>query len=123
MFHSITGKISGGIYLLQQVYILLRPYGRRRLAKVFLVSLLQAVSQFVSVAAVFPFLAIATDPTRFSQSRSGQWVMLLLPVTNQEQLFFFSGIGLIAVLFFANGISMYSEFYRERFTWRIHCTN
>ena len=50
-------NLSGITNLLKQVYTLVHPYGRRRLVKVFLVSLLQALSQVISVAAVFPFLA------------------------------------------------------------------
>ena len=117
MFSPLRTKISGGIHLLQQVYTLVRPYGRRRLVKVFLVSLLQAVSQVFSVAAVFPFLALAAEPNRLNNSRPGQWLLLIMPGKSYEQLLIITGIVLIAALFFANAANMYGEFYRSRFTW------
>jgi len=82
-----------------------------------LISLLQAVSQVISVAAIFPFLALAADPVRLNQSRLGQWLMLLLPGKSYQQLLIITGISLIVALFIANGFSMYGEFYRARFTW------
>ncbi len=84
---------------------------------VFLISLLQAFSQIISVAAVFPFLALAAEPEKFDQSGVGRWLLFLLPGKSYEQLLAVTGFGLIAAFFFGNGASMYGEFYRARFTW------
>ncbi len=84
---------------------------------VFLISLLQAFSQIISVAAVFPFLALAAEPDKFDQSGVGRWLLFLLPGKSYEQLLAVTGFGLIAAFFFGNGASMYGEFYRARFTW------
>lgn len=103
--------------ILRQVYSLVRPYGRRRLVKVFTVSLLQALSQVVSVAAVFPFLSLVADPGLFDNSYAGQWFGSHFHAMNHDQLLLVTGITMIAALFVANGFSLYSEFYRARFTW------
>ena len=113
----ITSKFLGFRHLLQQVYTLVRPYGRRRLVKVFLVSLTQALAQVVSVAAVFPFLSLAADPMQFEQSKAGQLIGMLLPGISQQQALMTTGIFLILALFMANGVSLYGEFYRAKFTW------
>jgi len=112
-----TSKFSGFTIILRQVYILVRPYGRRRLVKVFTVSLLQALSQVVSVATVFPFLSLVAEPGKFSDSYAGQWFGAQFPTMNHDQLLLVTGIAVIATLFVANGFSLYGEFYRARFTW------
>ena len=115
--NPLTSKFLGFRHLLQQVYTLVRPYGRRRLVKVFLISLAQALAQVVSVAAVFPFLALVADPTQFEQSRAGQILGELLPEISQQQTLILTGVFMILALFVANGVSLYGEFYRARFTW------
>jgi len=112
-----TSKFSSFAIILRQTYTLVRPYGRRRLAKVFTVSLFQALSQVVSVAAVFPFLSLVANPDLFNNSYAGQWFGSQFPAMNQDQLLLVTGIAVIASLFIANGFSLYGEFYRARFTW------
>lgn len=112
-----ASKLTGFTTLIKQVYSLVRPYGLRKLFKVTVVSLLQALSQVVSVAAIFPFLAIAADPAQFKESKPGQWLVLLFPGMDNQQLLMITGAGLIVALFIANGFNLYGEVYRARFTW------
>ena len=81
------------------------------------VSFLQAVSQVVSVAAIFPFLALAADPAQFETSRVGQWLMNIFPNMGNQQLLVISGVALVVALFVANAFNLFSEVYRTRFTW------
>ena len=55
--------------LIRRVLFLARPYGREKLALVFLLSLAQGIFQVIGVTSIFPFLAIASDPERIRQSR------------------------------------------------------
>ena len=112
-----TSNLTGFTNLLKQVYTLVRPYGLRKLLMVTGVSFLQAVSQVVSVAAIFPFLALAADPAQFETSRVGQWLMNIFPNMGNQQLLVISGVALVVALFVANAFNLFSEVYRTRFTW------
>ncbi len=104
--------------LARKIYSLVRPYGRRRLAAVFVVSVVQAVAQLISVAMLLPFLALATDPDGFAASRLGAGITALFPNWDETRLLIAVGVIVIVALFAANAASLFGEFYRVRFIWR-----
>ena len=50
---------KNGTELVGKVYELARPYGRKKLAAVMGISLLQGLFQMLGVTSIFPFLALA----------------------------------------------------------------
>ncbi len=103
--------------MMHKVYRLVRPYGRRRLLAVMIVSASQALAQLISVAAIFPFLAAAADPEAFGASRIGTMIHALVPAWSNAQVLVALGVALLAAIVLANVCSLFAEFYRTRFIW------
>lgn len=102
----------------QKIYSLISPYGLKSLFAVFAVSFLQALTQFISVAAIFPFLSLVANPQIISESHLGTIVTDLLPGWGYQEILIATGVALIVALFAANAVSLFGEYYRARFTWR-----
>jgi ATP-binding cassette subfamily C protein len=101
--------------LFRKSYSLARPYGRRRLAIVFLWVLAQGIMQVVGVTSIFPFLAIAAAPDRLRESEYGARILALLPPIDNSQLLLLSGLGAIALLLVSNAINLASEVARVHY--------
>jgi ABC-type multidrug transport system fused ATPase/permease subunit len=97
------------------VYALIRPYGRKKLAYVFVVMLLQGMAQVLNVTSIFPFMAIAADPDAFRKSGLGQKLLGYLPdATNFTLLLWAGGLSVFAILA-TNIISLASDYARARY--------
>lgn len=101
--------------LIRKVYILARPYGRKKLLIVSGLSLAQGLFQVLGVTSIFPFLALAADPSRLRNSRFGSRFLDLLPPLDNSQLLLIAGIFAIVMLFLSNGINLFAEFARTRY--------
>ena len=110
-------KAHGISQILRLVYLLVRPYGRIRLALVMMVSLTQALLQVISVAAVFPFLAMAANPSKFSSTWFGAWLNGVFPSFTDNEMLVLVGTLLIVALFVANVFNLFAEVYRAHFSW------
>jgi ABC-type multidrug transport system fused ATPase/permease subunit len=91
--------------LIARISCLVLPFGRRKLARVVLISIIQGVFQVVGVTSIFPFLALASDPDRFRYSSLGKRLFDVFPAIDNTQLLLFSGAFAIGMLFLANGIA------------------
>ncbi len=103
--------------LFKKIYQLVRPYGAKSILVVFFVSLLQALTQFVSVAAIFPFLSLATNPAAITEQAYLAPIVLLLPTWTHQDFLLATGFIFIGMLLLANAINLFAEYYRARFTW------
>lgn len=91
--------------LVAKTYKLARPFGRKKLAGVALISIIQGVFSVVGVTSIFPFLALAADPERLRKSNVGKRILDALPEMTNAQLLVIAGIFAICMLLLSNGIS------------------
>jgi ABC-type multidrug transport system fused ATPase/permease subunit len=101
--------------LLGRVLFLARPYGRAKLAGVFLLSLVQAVFQVIGVTSIFPFLALAADPDRIRRSDFGTRFLSLFPPMENFQLLLVAGVIAIAAILVSNAVNLLAEYARTRY--------
>jgi ATP-binding cassette, subfamily B, bacterial PglK len=102
--------------LLRRVLFLARPYGRAKLAGVFLLSLVQAVFQVIGTTSIFPFLALAADPDRIRRSHFGTRFLSLFPPMENFQLLLVAGVIAIAAILVSNAVNLLAEYVRTRYT-------
>ena len=107
--------LNNGWDLARKVYVLARPYGRKKLAVVCSLSLAQGLFQVIGVTSIFPFLALASDPSRLRNSRVGSRLLELLPEMNDAQLLRLAGLFAIAMLALSNGVNLLAEYVRNRY--------
>jgi ATP-binding cassette, subfamily B, bacterial PglK len=101
--------------LIRRVLFLARPYGRKKLAFVFFLSLAQGLFQVVGVTSIFPFLAIAADPDRIRHSQFGLHFLALLPPMSNRELLITAGIVAIVGLLLSNAVNLLAEYARTRY--------
>src|SRR5215471_16170677 len=101
--------------LLRRVLFLARPYGRAKLAGVFLLALGQGIFQVVGATSIFPFLAIAADPDRIRHSQFGLRFLELLPPMSNRELLLITGIIAILGVLISKVINLLSEYVRTRY--------
>jgi ABC-type multidrug transport system fused ATPase/permease subunit len=101
--------------LLGRVLFLARPYGRAKLAGVFLLSLVQAVFQVIGVTSIFPFLALAADPDRIRRSDFGTRFLSLFPPMENFQLLLVAGVIAITAILVSNAVNLLAEYARTRY--------
>ena len=107
--------LHNGWDLARKVYVLARPYGRKKLAAVCALSIAQGLFQVIGVTSVFPFLALASDPSRLRNSRVGSRFLDFLPEMSDAQLLRTAGLFAIAMLALANGVNLLAEYVRNRY--------
>ncbi|MFG0255199.1 MAG: ABC transporter ATP-binding protein [Rhodopirellula sp. JB053] len=101
--------------MLSKVYDLARPYGRKKLAVVFGIVLLQGVFQVIGVTSIFPFLALASDPGGVRESEIGARVLSELPDLSDRTMLICAGVFSIAMLILSNGLLLLGEVARVRY--------
>jgi ABC-type multidrug transport system fused ATPase/permease subunit len=101
--------------LIRRVLFLARPYGRKKLALVFFLSLAQGIFQVIGVTSIFPFLAIASDPERIRHSQFGLRFLALLPPLGNRELLVTTGVIAIAALLLSNAVNLLAEYARTRY--------
>jgi ABC-type multidrug transport system fused ATPase/permease subunit len=101
--------------LIRRVLFLARPYGRKKLALVFFLSLAQGIFQVIGVTSIFPFLAIASDPERIRHSQFGLRFLALLPPLGNRELLITTGVIAIVGLLLSNVFNLLAEYTRARY--------
>jgi ABC-type multidrug transport system fused ATPase/permease subunit len=101
--------------LIRRVLFLARPYGRKKLALVFFLSLAQGIFQVIGVTSIFPFLAIAADPDRIRHSQFGLRFLALLQPMSTRELLITAGIVAIVGLLLSNAVNLLAEYARTRY--------
>jgi ATP-binding cassette, subfamily B, bacterial PglK len=107
--------LHNALNLISRVLFLARPYGRKKLALVFFLSLAQGIFQVVGVTSIFPFLAIAADPDRIRHSQFGLRFLALLPPMSNRELLITAGIVAIVGLLLSNAVNLLAEYARTRY--------
>jgi len=101
--------------LIRRILFLARPYGRKKLAAVFGLSLAQGIFQVIGVTSIFPFLAIAADPERIRHSQFGLRFLALLPSMGNRELLTTAGAIAIVALLLSNAVNLLAEYARTRY--------
>jgi len=115
LFQSMPSVLRNALDLVRKVYLLARPYGRKKLGVVMLLSLAQGIFQVLGVTSIFPFLALSSDPERLRNSRLGSQLLHWLPPFDNSQLLMLSGIVAIVMLLLSNAVNLLAEFVRTRY--------
>jgi ABC-type multidrug transport system fused ATPase/permease subunit len=100
---------------LRDLYSLVRPYGRRKLAMVAAAIVLQGVVQTLGVTSIMPFLALAANPTAARQSKWGDWILGYLPEMSDSTLLILSGTLSIVALASTNGVALMTVYISQRY--------
>lgn len=98
-----------------KVYSLARPYGRKRLLFVFLVILSQGFFQVIGVTSIFPFLALAANPSAFKETGVGETILEYLPAMSDAKLILLAGTFALCMLLISNALMMAGEIVRTRY--------
>lgn len=101
--------------LIRRIFFLARPFGRRKLIGVFAFSLAQGIFQIIGVSSIFPFLALAADPTQLRDAQAGRWILERLPQMDDAQLLMAAGILALSMLLLSNAVSLASEVNRAHY--------
>jgi ABC-type multidrug transport system fused ATPase/permease subunit len=107
--------LYNALNLIRRVLFLARPYGRKKLALVFFLSLAQGIFQVIGVTSIFPFLAIAAYPDRIRHSQFGLRFLALLPPMSNRELLITAGIVAIVGLLLSNAVNLLAEYARTRY--------
>ncbi len=102
---------------ISKVYFLARPYGRRKLLFVFSLILAQGMFQVIGVTSIFPFLALASDPSGFRNSSLGEKILGYLPPLTDSQLLLAAGIFALVMLLFSNVLMLAGDVFRTRYAY------
>lgn len=113
----MKNSLSNAGELVRKVYVLARPYGRKRLALVTGAALAQGVFSVLGVTSIFPFLALAADPGRLRNSNFGRKFLEWLPPMDNGQLLLFAGLFAIAMMVLSNAVNLGAEFVRTRYAY------
>jgi ABC-type multidrug transport system fused ATPase/permease subunit len=101
--------------LTRKVYLLARPYGRKKLALVTAACFAQGFFQVLGATSIFPFLALAADPARLRNSQFGQSFLSWFPPMDDGRLLLLAGLFALVMLFLANAVNLAAEFIRTRY--------
>jgi ATP-binding cassette subfamily C protein len=114
--HTVPTTLSKPLIVLERLYKLARPYGRKKAAIVFAIILFQGAMQVIGVASVFPFLAVAANPPAFRESQIGSSILQPFPGITDSELLYIAGFLSIALLFVSNASSLLGDYVRARYS-------
>ena len=98
-------QLKSASILVRQVLTLATPYGKRKLLAVASISVVQGFFQVIGVASIFPFLALASNPEKLTDSSFAKY----LPDWSSDQILIAAGCLAIAMQFLSNGINLLKQ--------------
>lgn len=104
---------------ISELYRIVSPFGRRRMAILFLWLVISALAQMVALFSVLPFLSAATDPDAFRTSRIGQIYVYLFAAESDTGLIVTVGICALVLLITGNLIMTFVDHLRGRYAFYI----
>lgn len=103
------------IQLLRDLYVIARPSGRRRLAAVLAMAVLQALMQTLAVFSLVPFLSAAADMERFRASAAGQQFVAAVGGGNDGRVLIAAGLLSLLLLIGGNFVGLAADYMRSRY--------
>ncbi len=108
-------KLRGLGTFFKKLSALMVPYGRRRIAMVWSIGVVQAILQVTAILMVMQFLSIALDPNAFLESDWGRTVTSLLPFVDSGNVVLLLGCTAITFLLANAGMGLLGDYARARF--------
>lgn len=104
--------------LIRPIFGLIRPFGLRRLAVVFVLILAQGIMQLLTVFSLLPFLNAASDMERFRASQFGEVFAMVTGASTARELIIAAGILSLAVLLLSNAVTLLAEYFRAQYSYK-----
>ena len=121
----MMSSLRSATELVRRVYCLARPYGRKKLLGISAFSIAQGAFQVIGVSSIFPFLALAADPSQIRDSRIGGLVIEWLPPLDDHQLLMLAGTIALIMLLLSSCINLAAEinraYYARHFGHWLRC--
>lgn len=103
------------ISTVRHLYGIVRPCGRRRLAGVLVIVVLQSILQTVAVFSLAPFLSAAADMARFRASAPGRMFEAAFGNGTDHRLLLAAALTSLVLLVAGNLFSILAELHRSRY--------
>src|SRR5262245_55590436 len=94
---------STEVGIARQALMILERRERRLLLLLVPPTMLVALLEVLGVASLAPFIALLSEPERFMKHRLLRWAYATFDFTSTDDLFFFVGLGILALLVISNG--------------------
>ena len=98
--------------LIKELFKLLSPSQTNRFYLLQILVILMALTEIIGVASIIPFMALVGDMNQLQQNTIIAQVYKASGITSESHFVFLLGVGVLAMLFFAAMISMFT-------TWRL----
>ncbi len=103
----------------RELYAIVRPCGRRRLALVLGLTLAQALLQTLAVFSLLPFLGATADIEQFRHSRPGSLLLAAIGDVSDQRLMVWTGALSLAMLVASNLLALAAEYVRSRYAYLV----
>ncbi len=112
---DVIRPLTNFLNLIRRVFALVAPYGRGKLVLVLVFILGNGIMQVIGVTSIFPFIALAAEPDRITNSRFGSAILSLLPQMEYSTLLIWAGVASVTLLFLSNAVTLAGEIVRNRY--------
>lgn len=102
---------------LRKLYFLVQPYGRKKLAILAAMTILQGIVQTIGVTSIFPFLVVASDPSTFRNTPIVAQILSYLPELSDQELLMVVGSAAVGMLAIANAVNLITVYSTARYTY------
>jgi len=103
----------------RDLYAIVRPCGRRRLALVLAMMMAQALLQTLAVFSLVPFLSAAADIDAFRQSRLGSLFVSAIGGGSDHRILSWAGSISLAILVASNLMALTADYGRSRYAYLV----
>lgn len=97
----------------RKVFAFLTPEERKRACWLALAIVIAALFDLIGVVSIFPFLSIASDPSKIQTNSTLKWIYTTMDFTNKNNFLFALGVAALGILVIGNG-------FRAFTTWTIY---
>lgn len=105
------------INLIRKILELLDRSSRRRILSLLFVVIGMSFTEFIGVAVVFPFMQLASDPSKVSANGWFSWIYDSLGFQSNESFVMFSGLVVILCLVTNAACSIFGNWFEQKIVW------
>lgn len=104
--------------VLRKLFSILTSREKRNLYLLFLIVLIMAGLQVVSVASIMPFLSVASDPETINQNQYLNWAFNQFGFESNDNFLIFLGVASLFALIVSNTFIVFSTWALQKYIWR-----